>query len=82
MNFSKKPQKHLLISAPDNYTALVLAQMTRATNDVLHICRDDTRLTVLTEQLAFFAPDITVLPFPAWDTVPYVRVSPITYVIA
>ena len=82
MNFSKKPQKHLLISAPDNYTALVLAQMTRATNDVLHICRDDTRLTVLTEQLAFFAPDITVLPFPAWDTVPYDRVSPNTNVIA
>jgi transcription-repair coupling factor (superfamily II helicase) len=28
------------------------------------------------EFLAFFAPDIKVLSFPAWDCLPYDRVSP------
>lgn len=82
MKFSKNPQKHLLAGVPDNYAALVLAEMTRQTGDVVHICRDDMHLATLTEQLAFFAPDLTVLAFPAWDTVPYDRVSPNTDVVA
>lgn len=82
MKFSKIPEKHLLAGVPDSYAALVLAEMTRQTGDVVHICRDDMRLAALTEQLGFFAPDLDVLPFPAWDTVPYDRVSPNTDVVA
>ncbi len=82
MKFSKNPEKHLLAGVPDNYAALIIAQMTRDTGDVVHICRDDIRMAVLAEQLDFFAPDIKVLLFPAWDTVPYDRVSPNTDVVA
>lgn len=82
MKFSKIPEKHLLAGVPDSYAALVLAEMTRQTGDVVHICRDDMRFAALTEQLGFFAPDLDVLPFPAWDTVPYDRVSPNTDVVA
>ena len=82
MKFSKNPEKHLLAGVPDNAAALVLAEMARQTGDVLHICRDDTHLSALLDQLAFFAPDLDVLAFPAWDTVPYDRVSPNTDVVA
>ena len=82
MKFSKNPEKHLLAGVPDNAAALVLAEMARQTGDVLHICRDDTHLSALIDRLAFFAPDLDALPFPAWDTVPYDRVSPNTDVVA
>src|ERR1700761_2547323 len=40
------------------------------------ICRDGPRLQQLARALAFFAPDLSVLHFPAWDCQPYDRVSP------
>ncbi|HUZ65852.1 MAG TPA: transcription-repair coupling factor [Acetobacteraceae bacterium] len=43
---------------------------------VLHLARDDARMARLAEALAFFAPRLEVLRFPAWDCLPYDRVSP------
>jgi transcription-repair coupling factor (superfamily II helicase) len=43
---------------------------------VIHIARDDARLAALAAGIAFFAPGIEVLAFPAWDCLPYDRVSP------
>jgi transcription-repair coupling factor (superfamily II helicase) len=40
------------------------------------ICRDGTRMAALARALGFFAPDLMVLEFPAWDCLPYDRVSP------
>ena len=40
------------------------------------ICRDGSRMAMLARALGFFAPDIEVLEFPAWDCLPYDRVSP------
>src|ERR1700760_2875495 len=40
------------------------------------VCRDGPRLQQLARALAFFAPDLAVLQFPAWDCQPYDRVSP------
>jgi transcription-repair coupling factor (superfamily II helicase) len=40
------------------------------------ICRDGARLQQLARALEFFAPDLPVLQFPAWDCQPYDRVSP------
>jgi len=40
------------------------------------VCRDGPRMAQLTRALEFFAPDIAVLQFPAWDCQPYDRVSP------
>lgn len=82
MKFSEKNGDYLLAGVPDSFAAVVLADMAKQTGDVLHICRDDVRLAALAEQLAFFAPDIEVLSFPAWDTVPYDRVSPNTDIVA
>jgi transcription-repair coupling factor (superfamily II helicase) len=43
---------------------------------LLHITRDDARLFALKDALAFFAPQCQVLVFPAWDCLPYDRISP------
>src|SRR5689334_891980 len=40
------------------------------------ICRDGPRMQQLARALAFFAPDLPVMEFPAWDCQPYDRVSP------
>jgi len=40
------------------------------------ICRDGPRMQQLARALSFFAPDLPVLEFPAWDCQPYDRVSP------
>ncbi|MCB1537511.1 MAG: transcription-repair coupling factor [Rhodospirillales bacterium] len=42
----------------------------------VHVALDDSRIAALTDLLAYFAPDIDVLAFPAWDCLPYDRVSP------
>ncbi|MGA0562972.1 transcription-repair coupling factor [Ancylobacter sp. VNQ12] len=40
------------------------------------ICRDTERMGELERALSFFAPGVEVLPFPAWDCLPYDRSSP------
>ena len=40
------------------------------------VCRDGPRVAALARALDFFAPDLVVEQFPAWDCLPYDRVSP------
>ncbi len=46
------------------------------------ICRDGPRMATLHRALSFFAPDTEVLEFPAWDCLPYDRVSPHAAMVA
>ena len=46
------------------------------------ICRDGQRMAALARALAFFGPDVQVMEFPAWDCLPYDRVSPNASVVA
>ncbi len=63
--------------APEGYdAALVLREVARAGGGVVHVARDDKRMAAMADALAFFAPDMPVLRFPAWDCLPYDRVSP------
>lgn len=77
--------------APEGLDAMVIGDLARmsAASDgksdggvhtdngmVLHIARDDARAAIITEALAWFAPDVEVVNFPAWDCLPYDRVSP------
>src|SRR6195952_516022 len=54
------------VAARQNPTAVSLAV----------VCRDGPRMAQLARALAFFAPDLPVMQFPAWDCQPYDRVSP------
>src|SRR6516164_3773602 len=46
------------------------------------VCRDGPRMQQLARALEFFAPDLPVMQFPAWDCQPYDRVSPHGAVLA
>ena len=69
--------------APEGYDALLIARRRAETEaPVLHVCRDDARMARVAEALAFWAPGIEALRFPAWDCLPYDRVSPNPEIVA
>ena len=76
--------------APEGLDALALGRMARELCDadpekpasILHIARDDQRLAAMEAALSFFAPSVRVVSFPAWDCVPYDRVSPNGEIVA
>jgi len=69
-----------LFGCPEGQDARVMAAMARdlarERKTLVHIATDDTRIAALAELLGFFAPDIEIVSFPAWDCLPYDRVSP------
>ena len=75
-DFSAAPGHVTISGAPEGSEGLALGALARKFPAVLHIARDDTRMARIAESLAFFAPDVQVLRFPAWDCLPYDRVSP------
>ncbi|MPZ58686.1 MAG: transcription-repair coupling factor [Rhizobiales bacterium] len=74
----------------DGVEGLVISDMARAVaaraeapaTSLLVICRDGPRMATLARALGFFAPDIDVQQFPAWDCLPYDRVSPHAVAVA
>ncbi len=68
---------HITVSgAPEGYDAqLILTEVAKG-GPVVHVARDDKRLVAMQAALRFFAPDMPVFVFPAWDCLPYDRVSP------
>ncbi len=73
----KEPMKHITLApVPDGTEIFALAEMARAHGTVLYIARDEMRMSRAAACLAFFFPEIEVLMLPAWDCIPYDRVSP------
>ena len=63
--------------APEGFDARLVADLVgKAGGPVIHVARDDARAAAMAEALAVFAPSLPVLQFPAWDCLPYDRVSP------
>jgi len=79
-----------LANVADGAEGLVFADLARAIAakadapavSLVVICRDASRMAALRRGLSFFAPDMPVLEFPAWDCLPYDRVSPHAGVLA
>jgi transcription-repair coupling factor (superfamily II helicase) len=63
-----------LFGAPEGHDAATIGGLVDDT--WLHVCRDDNRMARFADALAFFHPKLSVLTFPAWDCLPYDRVSP------
>ena len=64
-------------SVPGGYDALQAGKFAlSAGRDVVFIASDGVELARLADLAEYFYPDLKVLRFPAWDTVPYDRVSP------
>ena len=66
----------LVGGAPEGFDALLIASLAEAGRDVMVVARDDVCMARKAEALAFFAPALRCLEFPAWDCLPYDRVSP------
>ncbi|QEN86592.1 transcription-repair coupling factor [Labrys sp. KNU-23] len=86
-----RPGGQLVFSnCADGQDGLVLADLARTLvaqarerpAAILHIARDGGRSATLEAALQFYAPEIDVISFPAWDCQPYDRVSPNATVVA
>ena len=76
-----------LNSVPEGYEARVLSDFARVVADggvgtLTFVARDYQRQLAVEGALSFFAPWAEVLSFPAWDCLPYDRVSPSAEVVA
>jgi transcription-repair coupling factor (superfamily II helicase) len=62
---------------------LVLREVyaTSASN-ILYVFRDNNRLNRIYQEIKFFLPEAKIYVFPAWDTMPYDRVSPSSDIVA
>ena len=66
-----------LSSVPLSYTPFLLADLFQASSrDILYVASSGQELEQVADAVSFLMPDVEVLRFPAWDTVPYDRVSP------
>ena len=72
----------LLGGAPEGYDARLLAKELLRGASVIHIARDDRRMEAMRAALSVLAPEIAVLDLPAWDCLPYDRVSPNPAILA
>jgi transcription-repair coupling factor (superfamily II helicase) len=71
------PGRVVVSGAPEGLDARLIADLVaRAGGPVIHVARDDQRVAALRAGLRFFAPDLPILAFPAWDCPPYDRISP------
>jgi transcription-repair coupling factor (superfamily II helicase) len=56
---------------------LVLADLARAsTGRAVFIAPDDAAMRAISDAAGFFAPELQVIEFPAWDCLPFDRASP------
>jgi transcription-repair coupling factor (superfamily II helicase) len=88
---SLRPGKTLTFTqVADGAEGLVLTDVARAMAaraeapaiSLCVICRDGQRMAQLSRALSFFGPEILTIEFPAWDCLPYDRVSPNAAVVA
>jgi transcription-repair coupling factor (superfamily II helicase) len=66
-----------LAGAPEGFDALTMADLMRTRGGTaVFVARDYARANAFEDALRFFSPDLRVMRFPAWDCLPYDRVSP------
>jgi transcription-repair coupling factor (superfamily II helicase) len=78
LDYIAKQQGRLTVTGvPQGYDAYVAAETARRRGGpVLFVALDDIQADAAARAVQFFAPTMTVLSFPAWDCLPYDRVSP------
>jgi transcription-repair coupling factor (superfamily II helicase) len=76
MTQTPSPSRILLGGAPEGFDARLLARELDKGRPVIHIARDDKRMEAMRSALSVLAPQAVVLDLPAWDCLPYDRVSP------
>ncbi|WP_187336072.1 transcription-repair coupling factor [Novosphingopyxis iocasae] len=66
-----------LSSVPVGFLPWLLADLARAAKGrAVYIAPEETEMRAVAEAAQYFAPELEVLEFPAWDCLPYDRASP------
>ncbi len=82
-DIAKSDRALILSGSPEGFGAMVAADLARQDGAVsVFVARDFARLNAVADQLKFFAPDLEILSFPAWDCLPYDRMSPTPGIVA
>ncbi|HUO93591.1 MAG TPA: transcription-repair coupling factor [Rhizomicrobium sp.] len=78
LNYIARAEGRLTVSgAPEGYDAYLAAEAAlRRKGLVVLVAADDLKAEMAVRAARFFAPRLTILPFPAWDCLPYDRMSP------
>ncbi|UKK84131.1 transcription-repair coupling factor [Sphingopyxis sp. BSN-002] len=71
------PAPLTLARTADGFLPLLLADLARASDKrLVYVATDDTAMQAVADAAPFFAPDLIVHRFPAWDCLPYDRAGP------
>ncbi len=66
-----------LVGAPEGFDAMVMADIVKARKGLtVFVARDAARISAFVDAFRFFAEQVEVLTFPAWDCLPYDRIGP------
>ena len=83
-SLAERPRPVSLYGAPEGYDVAAIGDVVAEGHVLpwLHVCRDDGRMARFAAALAFFHPELDALTFPAWDCLPYDRVSPNSEIVS
>jgi len=71
------PAPLTLARAADGFLPMLLADLARASDKrLVYVATDDAAMQAIADAAPFFAPDLIVHRFPAWDCLPYDRAGP------
>ena len=78
LDYIAKAEGRLTVSgAPQGYDAYLAVEAARhRSQPVLYVASDEAQAEAFAAAAVFFAPELPLLSFPAWDCLPYDRVSP------
>ncbi len=71
------PRSLTLAGVPAGFLPSLLADLARGTKgDLVYLAPDEAAMRAVAATAPFFAPDLAIVQFPAWDCLPYDRASP------
>ncbi|MBV9692166.1 MAG: transcription-repair coupling factor, partial [Alphaproteobacteria bacterium] len=74
---AREPGRLTVTGVPGGYDAYLAAEAAQRGNGlVVLVATEELHAAALVESIRFFAPDLAVRHFPAWDCLPYDRMSP------
>ncbi len=80
---ARAPEATTVVGAPEGLDAAALSAVAAQRGGVtLFVARDEGRAAQFEAAVKFFAPKLETLRLPAWDTLPYDRISPAAPVAA
>jgi transcription-repair coupling factor (superfamily II helicase) len=71
------PHPLTLASVPSGFLPWLMSDLARASSKrAVFVASDEAAMRALVDAAGYFAPELEVLTFPAWDVLPYDRASP------